>query len=143
MPPRKQTHSEAHEVADEPKEESVAQGPQVLVKWMGDADVRVINKGDTFEGRLPDGLERRLEWNWDNNHVLDIGDLDPEVVELVLSEPDLKDVTGLKTVPDNAVSKRRRARPGVQETNFVGGTIASSGTGAGLGTANTGEGSTP
>ena len=78
-----------------------------LIKYMGDSDVRVILKGETFNGEYPEGVAETLEWNPDNGHVVDVED-DPTVIELLLEQPggEFTDVTDLKRVPRNAWQDR-------------------------------------
>lgn len=111
-------HTEPGDTEAESKEPKVT-GKKRIVKWMGDSDVRIILKGDTFDGKLPAGLDHELRWNWENNHCQDVSDLAPEVVDLVLAEPDFIDVTDMKVVPDAAVVKRRVSRPSRTRTTLV------------------------
>lgn len=74
------------------------------IKYMGTADVRRIEKSDNFNGRLAEKIGVDLEWNWENNHVIDTdddkySDIGDEVWELVLSEPNMKDVSDLQRIP--------------------------------------------
>ena len=88
-----------------------------LVKYMGSADVRVISKGDTFNGLLPDGLSADLRWDWSNHHILDLGEagLSQDEIDLVLEDGDgrdFKDVTGKDRVPPNLAQQIfRGAKP--------------------------------
>jgi hypothetical protein len=84
------------------------------IKYMGTADIRRIEKSDDFAGRLPEKIGVELEWNWENNHVIDTeddpySDLGDEVWELVLSEPDFKDVSDMKRIPLSAGEKLWRS----------------------------------
>jgi hypothetical protein len=71
------------------------------VKYMGSADVRRLEKGDDFGGRLADPIGVDLEWSRDNKFVVDTDEagLSAEAVELLLSEADFKDVSDLKRIP--------------------------------------------
>jgi hypothetical protein len=71
------------------------------IKYMGTADVRRIEKGADWGGRLADKLTSDVVWDWDNNHTIDTEELDlsEEAVELILEDPDMKDVTDLKRIP--------------------------------------------
>jgi hypothetical protein len=73
-----------------------------LIKYMGSSDVRVIEKGDTFDGQLPDGVESTLTWDWGNYHIVDVkaAGWSDEAVELLLDD-EFEDVTGKKKVPPN------------------------------------------
>lgn len=92
----------------------------VRIKYMGASDTRQIPASDTFGGRVPDGIGVELEWSPENDHLLDIEGLEPEILELLLDQyerdgsgdfiPAFKDVTGTKTVPDNEWQKRWRPR---------------------------------
>lgn len=72
-----------------------------LVKYMGTADIRRLEKGEDFSGRLAEPITSDLEWSRDNRFIIDTDEagLSPEAVELLLSEPDFKDVTDLKRIP--------------------------------------------
>jgi hypothetical protein len=114
-----------------------------LIKYMGASDVRRIAKGEDFGGQLADPIESDLEWNWDNNHVVDVDEaglsedaldlllalplVDPVIVNPKTGEPvdiggvpypqgakEFKDVTGLKKHPVNLASSLWR---GVKELN--------------------------
>jgi hypothetical protein len=122
-------------------DEKKAKSTGVLrIKYMGGADVRIIEKTDTFGGRVPDGIGVHLEWNADrtdpnfNDHLVEVeeGAIDPEVLDLLLNDqyertgtgdfiPAFKDVTGLKTVPDSEHAKRWRPRglPDAREAKAV------------------------
>lgn len=125
----------------EPKEASKASDKEKskvakkLIKFVGDVDRRVLEKGETWGGRLHGGLSESLVWDWDNNHCLDASDLDSEVVDLILGEPDFVDVTGLKVHPVAAVAARLRpggvanAAPNMVSTPASGTTIGGSGSG--------------
>jgi len=73
------------------------------LKYMGTSDLRDINKGDTFGGRLPDGLSVYVKWDASNNWIVDTDalGLSADEVELILTEDNFKDVTDLKRVPTN------------------------------------------
>lgn len=78
----------------------------MLIKYMGNADVRKIERGEDFGGRLATPVHRDIVWDWGNNHVVDSSDpqyLDvPEEVWVLLSvEPNFQDVTDDKIVPLN------------------------------------------
>lgn len=75
----------------------------MLIKYMGTDDVRKIEKGDTFAGQLPAGVSEDLEWNIENHWVVSVEDED--VAALVLTQPNMKDVTDLKRVPANEHQK--------------------------------------
>lgn len=77
------------------------------IKYMGSSDVRVISKGDDFNGRLPGGLEARVEFSRDNRFVVDTSELglSQEAVDLLLTDDEMKDVSDLKRVPSNLNEK--------------------------------------
>lgn len=81
------------------------------VKYMGTADVRLIEKGDNFGGQLHDGIASTLRFDESNAWTVDVGDLPSEVVECLLAEPDFKDVTDLKRIPFNANQMTFRPTP--------------------------------
>lgn len=72
-----------------------------LVKYLGSADVRRLEKGEKFGGRLADPLSKDVEWSRENGFVVNTDDLDlsEDAVSLLLSEPDFKDVSDLKRIP--------------------------------------------
>jgi len=74
------------------------------IKYMGTADVRRISKGEDWGGRLADKLTSEIVWNWENNHTIDTDELDlsDEAVELILEDPNMKDVTDMKRIPVGA-----------------------------------------
>lgn len=74
------------------------------IKYMGLADIRTIEKNDNFSGRLANKVGVDLVWDWNNNHLIDTedeqyADVDDEVWELVLTEPDMRDVSEMKRIP--------------------------------------------
>lgn len=82
------------------------------IKYMGNADIRKLEVGTDFGGRLGVPLDREIEWNWDNNHVIDTDDfasVDEEFWSLLLDEPDFKDISGMKRVPVNEAQQMWRA----------------------------------
>jgi hypothetical protein len=90
------------------------------IKYMGNADVRRLEKGEDFGGRLGEPLDRDIEWNWDNNHVIDTEDfdgVDEEFWNLLIEESDFKDVTGLKRVPTNEAQQMWRGMPKSEEVS--------------------------
>lgn len=88
------------------------------VKYMGLADVRRLEKGEDFGGRLAEPLDRDIEWNWDNRHVIDTDEYDgvsEEFWSLLVEEDDFKDVSDLKRVPTNLAQQTWRALPKSEE----------------------------
>jgi hypothetical protein len=72
------------------------------IKYMGSSHERRVSKGETFDGRLPGGLDRDLVWNKANKWVVDVDGMDSDALELLLEDTaDFKDVTDLKRVPSN------------------------------------------
>ncbi len=119
----------------------MAKSSKTKIKFVGDVDVRVIEKGETWGGRLSEPLDKELRWDWSNNHLLETDDLSAEALELLLEDDEFVDVTNAKTIPVAAVAKRRLAmaenKPEVGALNETGtaDTIAgSSSTTAGTGT---------
>jgi hypothetical protein len=86
------------------------------VKYMGSADVRKLAKGETFGGRLADGLESELVFDRSNYWIVDTDELDlsEEAVQLLLEEDDFKDVSDAKRIPDNEHQKLFMARKGAK-----------------------------
>ena len=77
------------------------------IKYMGTADVRKLEKGEDFGGQLATPLDRDIEWNWDNRHVIDTEEigLSEAVVTLLLEQDDFKDVSGQERIPVNEAQK--------------------------------------
>lgn len=75
------------------------------VKYMGSADVRLVESGEDFAGRLATPIDSTVRWDKDNSWVVDTEEvgLSPEAVALLVEEPDFQDVTGLERVPVNLV----------------------------------------
>lgn len=71
------------------------------IKYMGSADIRRIEKGERFGGRLAEGTSKDVEWSRENGFVVDTDDfgLSADAVSLLLSEPDFKDVTDASRIP--------------------------------------------
>lgn len=71
------------------------------VKYMGSADVRRLEKGEDFGGRLAEGIFSDIEWTRDNRFIIDTDEagLSEEAVTLLLKEPDFRDITDLKRRP--------------------------------------------
>lgn len=88
-----------------------------LVKYMGHADVRTIDKGETFGGQLAEGIPSNLKWDESNNWTLDADEvgLDEDALSVLLAEPygdggakEFKDVSDLARIPFNAHQKTFR-----------------------------------
>lgn len=73
------------------------------IKYLGTSHARVLEKGETFNGRLPDGLPAELRWDNDNHFLVELDDKVPsEAVELLLEDEQFKDVTDAKRIPISA-----------------------------------------
>jgi hypothetical protein len=85
------------------------QATERKIKYVGDADVRRIEAGDDFGGRLADPLEEDLEWSWDNNHLL-TANIRGDVADLLLEDSEnFVDVANVDVIPVAKVAARRRA----------------------------------
>lgn len=79
------------------------------VKYMGSADVRILEKGETFAGRLGEPLSKGLVFSRENNWVVDSEEvgLSDAALALLLEEkledgtPAFRDVSGKERVPTN------------------------------------------
>lgn len=102
---------------DEKKDEKKS-GSGRLIQYAGFSDERSISKNDNFGGRLPEGFGVDAVWNEANNHLVEL-DLDPEVLDLLLTSqierdgtgdffPAFRDVTGMKVIPPNGWAQRWR-----------------------------------
>lgn len=71
------------------------------IKYMGSADVREIEKGETFAGRLAEPTSKTLTFSRENNFVLDTEEagLSDDAVALLLTDDQFKDVTNLSRIP--------------------------------------------
>lgn len=92
-----------------------------LVKYMGGAHVRQIDKGETFDGRYPSGLESDLKWSRENNFVVDADalGLSKEAVELLLEDDAFKDVTNHKRIPSSEAEQRWYGHSATQDPEDV------------------------
>ena len=84
------------------------------IKYMGLADIRRLEKGEDFGGRLGEPLDRDIEWNWENRHVIDTDDFDgvsDEFWSMLVAEDDFRDVTDAKRIPTNAAQQTWKAMP--------------------------------
>lgn len=79
--------------------------PDRFVKAMGTSHVHILEKGESFDGRYPDGLTEPLVFDQSNRWVVNVGGLPQEVQDLIAEQPDFLDVTGLKRVPDSEHQK--------------------------------------
>lgn len=102
------------------------------VKYLGSADIRVLPKGENFGGQLADPLDKDLEWNHENHHLLDLEEegVSKEAVELILEQDDFRDVTDLKRIPSSTNEQMFRGAPSSSEPapGSAGGTGGSGGT---------------
>jgi hypothetical protein len=76
------------------------------IKYMGLADVRLVEEGEDFGGRLATPLSETIRWDRENSWVVDSDELglSAEVVELLVEDGQgFLDVTGLERVPVNQV----------------------------------------
>lgn len=97
------------------------------IKYMGNADVRRLEKGENFGGQLSKeaSLDRDIEWNWENNHIIDTDEdayagLSEDVISLLLDKSmdgEFKDVTDLSRVPTNAAQQMWRGAPKTEEAD--------------------------
>lgn len=73
------------------------------IKYMGSADVRRLNAGENFGGRLATPLSESVVWNAENNWVVDTDEagLSAEAVALLSKEVGFLDVSDLELVPVN------------------------------------------
>jgi len=81
---------------------------------MGSADVRRIDKGETWGGRLGTPLEATLVFSKENNWVIDSDEagISQVAVDLLLEDKEgFKDVTGLERVPTNLNQQLFQAMP--------------------------------
>lgn len=90
-----------------------------LIKYMGSADRRILEVGEDFDGRLSTPLEREVEWNWANHHVVDTSEvgLSDAAVSLLATEllpdgnPQFVDVTDYEVRPTNLAEQIWQGKP--------------------------------
>ncbi len=73
------------------------------IKYMGSADVRTIEVGENFGGRLATPLSQSVRWDISNGWVVDTDQvgLSAEAVSLLAAEVGFLDVTGKELIPVN------------------------------------------
>lgn len=78
---RSASHAAAHDAGDAPSSDGGR-----LIKYLGAAHNRVLDKGEDFGGRLGTPLPKRVEWNLANNHMVKSDDagLSDAAIELLL-----------------------------------------------------------
>jgi hypothetical protein len=71
------------------------------IKYLGSSHVRRLEKGEDFGGRLKEPLSQDIEWNLDNNHLIDTDELglSDAALELLLEDEEFKDVSDLDRIP--------------------------------------------
>ena len=71
------------------------------LKYMGSADVRIIEEGESWGGRLGTPLESQVVFNRENNRTVDASEvgLTDAAVKLLLEDPMFLDVTDQEIVP--------------------------------------------
>lgn len=122
------------------------------IKYVGDSDVRIIEAGSDWGGRLADPIKADLTWDWSNNHLTYV-DVSDAALALLLEDDEFVDVTDADTIPVSAVAARRRAiqTPEDDSTEYVDlnklnqsgqGALNPSGTADGPGSLSTGDAST-
>jgi len=86
---------------------------------MGSADVRRIDKGETWGGRLGTPLEATLVFSKENNWVIDSDEvgISQTAVDLLLEDKEgFKDVTSLERIPTNLNQQLFQAMPKSEKT---------------------------
>lgn len=134
------------------------------IKYLGNADIARIEKGETIDGKVGDPLTMDLEWNEKNHHLIDFSEEKysgvPDVFLQVLTEHDsrFKDVTGMQRIPTSAFQQIFRASglnapspeaeeakgvaaSGTSDSDTEGAAGSTSGTAGGSKTGRTGPGS--
>lgn len=92
------------------------------IKYMGSSDIHFIDAGENWSGELAEPLSKRVQWDWDNNHVVDAEEagLSDEALELLLEDSEnFRDVTDLKRVPRGQADKLWRGQRDNTNTNLV------------------------
>ena len=77
------------------------------IKFMGSSHVHQLLEGDDFSGRLATPLSQTVTFDQSNNWVVDSKEvgLSNAACEVLLLDPDFKDLTGLEKIPLNAHQK--------------------------------------
>lgn len=84
------------------------------IKYLGTADVCVLEKGENFGGRLAEPLPKRVEWNVDSAHLIDSDEagLSADALTLLLEDRDrFKDVSDMSRIPTSLNEQIFRAMP--------------------------------
>lgn len=83
------------------------------IKYLGTAHVRRVDKGTDFGGRLAEPLTADIVWDLDHHHLVDTDDLglSEEAVELLLEDPNFRDVSDLKRIPSSLGEQLWRGAP--------------------------------
>lgn len=85
------------------------------IKYLGTADIAVLERGEDFGGRLGEPLTKRVEFNYNTNrHVVDSDEvgLSDEAVALLVEDTDrFKDVTDVSRVPTSLHEQMFRGLP--------------------------------
>lgn len=71
------------------------------IKYMGTADVRYIQAGNDFGGRLATPTPKDVVWDQHNNFIVDTDELglSSEAVELLLTDSEFLSVEGMEKIP--------------------------------------------
>lgn len=77
------------------------------IKYLGSSTVRRLEKGEDWGGRLAAPLETAVVFGDANRQLIDTDEagLSDEAVELLLEDPDFKDVTDAKRIPSSLHEK--------------------------------------
>lgn len=87
------------------------------IKYLGTAHIRLLEKGESWNKRLKDGLSKDVSWSIDNHFLVDTEEagLSDDAVELLLEDPEFKDVTDLQRIP---VSAAENLWHGIRDKSF-------------------------
>lgn len=81
------------------------------LKYMGTAHVRTIPAGSDWNGRLAEPLDKDVVFSIKNGHLFQTGSLSPAVVDLILEDPDIIDVSDYEVAPTGKAEEMWHATP--------------------------------
>lgn len=82
------------------------------IKYLGSADRRSVPKGTNANGRLAEPFAKEVVWDHDNHFLVDTEEteLTDEQVQVLLEDPNFKDVTDLKMIPQSIAEQQRTGK---------------------------------
>lgn len=81
------------------------------LKYMGSAHRRVFEKGVTFNNRLSEPIEQDIVFDLASGHVIDTHGLHDAVVQVLLEDPNIVDVSKFEVAPTGLAEELWYATP--------------------------------